>query len=279
MAANEFFQSLWAWFYGFLQQLLPVYVLPNLQLIIQVVVLLIVAYVVGKVGKLIVTRFLSVVGLKRITSRTWAESVLKVTGYRGTIVELIGDLVKWLIYILFLAVIIQTAGLPGIADIFTQIAVFMPRFIAAILLIVVGFIIADFFGRVFEEAGRSFLGEEMLSRLTGGIVRYSIALIIIIMSLSMLGLDTASLLLMFAALLAAIIIVLTFGMRDILPNFTAGIQVRKGLKVGERVKFGNYSGVVERLEAQHVVLKVGKRSVSIPNALLLKEPMERVGKK
>ena len=150
-------QSTWMWLVSFSEQLIPVYILPNVQLILQIIILLVVGWVAGRIVKVIAVKGLGGLGLKRITSRTWAESLLKATGYRGTIIELIGDLVKWLVYILFLALIIQAAGFPGIADMFTQVAVFMPRFIGAIILIVIGFIIADFFGKVFEEAGRRFL--------------------------------------------------------------------------------------------------------------------------
>ena len=101
------FESFFTDVVNFLYALIPQYILPNLQLIIQVVVLLVVAFVVGKVIKVFAVKILNTIGLKRMTSRSWAESMLKVTGYRGSIVELIGDLVKWLIYILFLALIIS----------------------------------------------------------------------------------------------------------------------------------------------------------------------------
>ncbi|MFQ5647889.1 MAG: hypothetical protein ACE5FW_01515, partial [Candidatus Aenigmatarchaeota archaeon] len=197
MNLESFFQFAWNWLVVFFTQTLPGLVLPNLQLIVQLIVLIIIGYIVGRLAKVIMVKLLGVVGLKRITTRTWAESILRATGYRGTIVELISDMVKWLIYILFLAVIIQTLGLPGVADLFTQIAAFMPRFIGAILIIVIGFIVADFFGKVFEEAGRHFLEEEVLSKLSGGLIKYSIALITIIMALALVGLETSALTILF----------------------------------------------------------------------------------
>ncbi|MBL7160747.1 MAG: mechanosensitive ion channel [Candidatus Aenigmarchaeota archaeon] len=272
------FESFFTDVVNFLYALIPQYILPNLQLIIQVVVLLVVAFVVGKVIKVFAVKILNTIGLKRMTSRSWAESMLKVTGYRGSIVELIGDLVKWLIYILFLALIIQTLGLPGVADIFTSVAVFIPRFIGAILIIAIGFIIADFFGKIFEEATRSFLAEDILSSLAGGLVKYSIALIAIIMSLSLIGLDIISLTVLFSLILAAIIIVLVLGIKDVFPNYTAGIHIRKLLKPGEHVAIGKYSGVVEKLDTFSVILKNGERRTAIPNSLFLSSPIEKKAK-
>jgi len=266
---------IWTWLATFAQRFWPDYVLPNLQLIIQVVILLLVGYIVGKIGKLVVTKILSAVGLKRITTRTWAESVIRVTGYKGTIVELMGDLVKWIIYIAFLGMIIQTIGFSGIADIFTQTAAFMPRFIGAILLIVIGFIIADFFGRVFEEAGSKLLKEDIIASLSGGVVKYSIAIVAVIMALSLIGIDAASLTIMFTVILTTFMASLLIGMRDLLPAYGAGMSVKGSIKVGDRIKIGQYSGVIEKIEPLSITLKNGKKRVIIPNSMLIKEPIEK----
>ena len=262
-----------------LNRLLPEYIIPNLQVIIQVVILLIAGYVSGRVVKIVMSRLLGAIGLKKITSKTWAESVLRSTGYRGTVVELISDLVKWLVYILFLAMIIQLVGLPGIADVFTQIAVFMPRFIASIVIIIIGFMIADFFGKVFEEAGRKFLEDVMLAKLSGGLVKYSMALIAIIMALSLLGLDTATLTIMFAIIFSTIVVVMVIGIKDIFPHFSAGMQLRHSLRPGEHVRIGEYSGIVEKVDSISVVLRGKDSRVTIPNSLVLSLPIERFLKK
>jgi len=272
------FETLYAYLLSFTNKIIPDFILPNIQLIIQVVILLIVAYIAGKVVKLFTRKILNVVGLKRITSRSWAESVLKAAGYRGSIVELISDLVKWLIYILFLALIIQTLGLTEVALIFTSVAAFIPRFIGAILIIAVGFIIADFFGKIFEEATRSFLEEDVLSSFVGGLAKYSITLIAIIMALSLLGLDVIALTVMFTLILAAIIVVMIIGIKDVFPNYTAGIHLKKIIKPGEFITIGDHSGVVEKLEPLSIVLKDGQKRITIPNSLFLSTPIEKKGK-
>ncbi len=276
--AEGIFQSIQEYSLSFLNNFIPVYVIPNIQLIAQIIILLLLAYVVGKVVKLITVKLLNVVGLRRVTSRSWAESILKVTGYRGSIVELIGDLVKWLIYILFIAVIIQSIGLPGVADIFTSVAAFIPRFIGAILIIAIGFIIADFFGKIFEEASRSFIGEDALAALAGGIVKYSISLIAIIMSLSLIGLDSLSLVVLFSLMLVAMIAILVLGIKDMFPSYTTGIHIRRSLKPGEQVKIGQYSGTIEKLEPLSIVLRDGQKRIVIPNSMLVSVPVEKKAK-
>lgn len=271
---NEIFQPVWVWFTGFTNNVVPVYVLPNIQTIIQILILLVIGYIGGKLGKIVIVKILGVTGLRKITIRTWTEDILKAVGYKGTIVGLLGDLVKWFIYVLFLGVIIDTLGLPGFVNIFNQIAIFVPRFISAILIIVIGFLIADFMGKIFEEAGRRFIGDA-ISSFSGGLVKYSIALISIIMALALIGLDTTPLNIMFMLVLGAVIVILTLGIKDMLPNVTAGMYLKKTIRVGEHVKIGQHSGVVEKIEPMSVTLRHGVKSVMIPNHILVKNPIER----
>jgi small-conductance mechanosensitive channel len=278
MDVNTFLHSLYVWLMSFFKNFLPEYILPNLQLIIQIVIILLVGYIAGKIGKVVVTKILYVAGLKRITAKTWTEDILKVTGYKGNVVELIGDLVKWCVYIIFLAIIVQFLGLTSVAYVFNQVLIFVPRFIVAILVIVIGFIVADFFGKVFEEAIIKIFGEEILSKFSGGLIKYSIAMVALIIALSMIGLDINSLLVLFSALLIMIIVVSFLGLKDLIPNFTAGIHLKNVLKVGDKIRIRNYSGVIERVNTYSVDLRVGKKTVTIPNSLILKEPIERESK-
>ncbi len=275
MAGEELFQGGWEWLVNSVNGFLPNYVLPNIKTILLVALLIVLAYVVGRAGKFVTRRFLGVIGLRKMTSRSWAESFLKAAGYRGNFVELIADLIKWLIYLMFLALIIQTMGLPGLAGIFTQVAVFMPRFIVAIVIIVVGFIVADFFGKVFEEGGSRFFREEVLGKISGLLIRYTISLVIIVMALSLLGLDTNALLIVLGTLSVIIVMTLGLGLKDTIPNLVAGMHIRNVLKAGDKITHGEHHGVVERVEAMATTIKTKTGSLTIPNSLLTKTPFEK----
>jgi small-conductance mechanosensitive channel len=279
MDLNAFLQPLLVWLADFSARLLPEYIIPNLRIILQIVLILVVAYVTGKIGKALTKRLLNIIGLKNLTEKSWAEGVLRITGYKGSIVELIADLVKWLIYIMFFTFILQTVGLSGVADIFNQVAIFVPRFIGAILLVAVGFIIADFFGKVFEEAGGKALGGEGLGKFVGGLVRYSIGLVVLIMSLALLGVETVALAILLGALLATIVVLTTFGIKDAMPEITAGLQLRNAFRIGDRVKVSGYTGVIEGMDQLSVRLRTGGREVILPNTAMTKGVVERHRKK
>lgn len=279
MDINDFVQSLWTWLVGFFGAFPENYILPNIQLIVQVGALIIVAYVLGKIGKAVTVKILSVIGLRKVTIRSWTDDILKAVGYRGNIVTLIGDMVKWFIYIMFLGLVIETLGFPGLINVFTQVAVFVPRFIVAILIIVVGFLIADFLGKVFEEAGRRFFGEEIVSIIAGVLAKYTIAMASVIMSLGLVGLDPGALNIILAIMLIGVVSVLVLSIKDILPDFTAGLYLKKVLKTGELIKVDGHKGTLKRVDSVSVTLTDGKKSVMIPNSVLTRNPVEKQERK
>jgi len=272
---NAIIETTYTWIINFAKDFLPRYVFPHLQLIIQILLIIVVGYISGRICKAVVRKILSVAGLRRATARTWTEDVLRVTGYRGDVVEFIGDLVKWSIYILTLAVVIQVLGFTTVAGLFNQIIIFVPKLILAILVIIIGFMIADFFGSVFEEGARKMMGEDVLAKFSGGLVKYSVSMVAFIIALGLIGLDINAMLILFSALLAVVVILFSMGMEDLIPNFTAGIHLRNTLRVGDRIKVGKYTGVVERIEPFSIVLRVNRKNIIIPNSVLLREPVER----
>jgi small-conductance mechanosensitive channel len=241
--------------------------------------LLLLAYIVGHVGKAISIKLLSMVGLRRTDVRSMTDDTLKAIGYKGTVADLIGDLVKWFVYLIFFGLIIEILGLPQLFVVFNTVAFFIPKIIGAILIIVMGFLVADFMGGAFGEAAKRFFNDDFLASISGGLIKYSIAMIVIIMGLAIIGIETMALLVLFAFMLLGSIIILTLGMKDMFPNFTAGVHLKQTLKVGEHIKVGEYSGIVETIGTLSVTLDSGSRKISIPNSVLVNNPVEKKTRK
>ena len=99
------------------------------------------------------------------------------------------------------------------------------------------------------------------------------------MALSLVGIDTVSLMIMFAIILTTFMVVFVIGIKDIFPNFTAAVYLHRTLKVGEHIKVGEYSGVVEMIEPLSVTLKNGSKVTTVPNSVFINNPVEKIIKK
>jgi small-conductance mechanosensitive channel len=135
--------------------------------------------------------------------------------------------------------------------------------------------VADFLGKVFEEAGRRIFSEETISFISGAIVKYTVALVSVVMALGLVGLDAFALNIVLAVLLVGAVAVLIIAIREILPDFTAALYLKKQLRRGEFVRVGNNKGVVESVDSISVTLRDGEKRIMIPSSVFVKNPVEK----
>jgi len=253
--------------------------LANVQVLMKLIGVVIFGYILAKIVKLVIVKILIVTGIRRLTQKSWFNDFLKASGYKKDLVEFLGDIVKWSIYLLTFTIILQLLGITSVSFISTEIINFIPRFIFAVLILIVGFMIADFFGKAFEEAALKLFGDEGVGKLSGGITKYSVALTSLIISLALLGFDIAALLVLLSILLLVVVIILYTGIKDIIPEFSAGFTVKRMFRVGNKVKVDGYEGIIESFEPLFVVLISGKKTIRLPNTMLIKNPTIKEEKK
>ena len=139
------------------------------------------------------------------------------------------------------------------------------KILAAIAIFVVGRIIA----RIIVSTIKKIMGkakiEQTLREFLGSIIQAILTIVIVIAALEQLGVDTTSVLAVFAA--AGLAVGLAF--KDSLSNFAAGIMVIlfKPFKLGDFVEAAGVSGVIEQIRIFNTVMKTGdNREITVPNA-------------
>lgn len=137
--------------------------------------------------------------------------------------------------------------LTHVADVIWQWAeTFMPRVLASLAILVAGFIVAGWI----ERALRRLLGgvghvDPMLKPILGAAVRYAIVILTIIVALSQLGIQTASLL----AVVGAAGLAVGLALQGTLSNIAAGIMLLwlRPFRIGDYIEVGGQSGAVEEI--------------------------------
>jgi len=134
-----------------------------------------------------------------------------------------------------------------VADVIWQwAATFMPRLLASLAILVVGFIVAGWV----ERALRRLLGgvghvDPMLKPILGAAARYAIVILAVIAALSQLGIQTASLL----AVVGAAGLAVGLALQGTLSNIAAGIMLLwlRPFRIGDYIEVGGQSGTVEEI--------------------------------
>lgn len=196
--------------------------LPTL---IAVIVLLIVGMIAGKALGKIGSKILDKIGLDDLIDKTSLGKIIERTNI--TTVEFFDATIRWFVYFVFAVIIIDLLNVQIVADFITQIILYIPIILSAVVVLIIGLLVVDFLANLVknilvasgldEHISRTSLGSSMdasglsASGLIALIVQVFGYLLFIMAALNILKLN------IIAGVIAAIL--------AYLPNLFAGILI------------------------------------------------------
>lgn len=241
--------------------------------------ILILGYLGGILVKYTILKLFRITGLHNMIKFSKIQMVFEEIGYRGTVLSLIADIAKWFVYILALSSAFEIIGFTELSHLFSSIVLFFPNMIISVIIIIIGVFIADLFGKIIFDliSGKDMTGEfSSLAMITSSFARIMFYIITIIMALNILGLDSSSITVFMAFLLLTTSALFILSMKDLAPNFMAGIYMKNvGLKEKDKVIVGKVSGSIVKISVFNTTLQVGKKTVAIPNSSFIKYGFEK----
>lgn len=192
--------------------------LPN---IIGALVLLLVGWILSGIIGRIVTRVLEGVGADRMFAQHGA-SVYGQSGRSFTPSKVAGEVVKWLIRLVFLVAAANLLGLTQISDLLNRIILWLPNLVVAVVILLVAPLIGRFVRGAIEvaagEAGFSNAG------LLGRIAEIAIIVFAVLIAINQIGIAADLVNILFTGVVAALAIAfgLAFGLggKDVAARIT-----------------------------------------------------------
>ncbi len=161
---------------GFLVQLGEF--MPKLLLAI---VILVAGWLVAKFLLFVVIRGLKLVNFSVVTEKAGIDTFLKQGGITKTTSDILGILIYWLAILFTLLIAFETLGLTVVSDLFTQITLFVPNVIVAVIILAIGLYFARFVGDAVIAYAKNVGLEE--AELLGRVSRYGIMVFVIVIAL------------------------------------------------------------------------------------------------
>jgi hypothetical protein len=186
-------------------------------------------YIVAKVAERLVDRLLRKIGLNRILDRGGVLEAVERSGARVNPTRLLSNLVFWLLMFAVILAAANVLGLESVASVFTTLVSYIPRVIAAVVIILVGIVLGQFVGGLIAASTGAMPGGRAMARLgTAGVI-----VLAVFMALQELGIATEIVTTAFAILFGAVAlaIALAFGLgnRDL-----AGVITREWYETYKR---------------------------------------------
>lgn len=123
--------------------------LPN---ILAAILILLVGWIIAKLFKAAVSRGLKLVRFSTLAEKAGIDGFLKKGGVKRTSTELLAVLVYWLVMLIVLVTAVNSLGLEVASQLLTQMLLYIPNIIVAVVVVAVGLYAAGFVAAIVRTA-------------------------------------------------------------------------------------------------------------------------------
>ncbi len=155
------------------------------------------------------------------------------------------------------------------------VAEYGPKVLLALLVLLLGMIIAGWVGRIVTKASGRAKVEPTLAKFFGTLVRYIIIIMVVISAIGTLGVGITS----FAAILAAAGFAIGLAFQGTLGNFSSGVMLLlfRPFKVGQVVTIAGQTGTIDAIDLFTTTLDtLDNRRFIIPNGAIFGSTIENI---
>lgn len=154
--------------------------------VVGALVVILIGALVAWAVKTVIVRVLKMIKVKPYTD---AIGLNKVFPEKLELAELLGDLAKWIIMIVFLLPALEILDLSQINDLVAQVVAYLPNVVVAVVIVIVGAVVADLISRVVESTA-STIGARTAA-VAADVARWSVVVFAVLAALTQLGIAVA----------------------------------------------------------------------------------------
>ncbi len=160
-------------------------IMAYLPVLLGALLILVVGWIVAKIIGSVVNGVLKLVRFDTLADKAGLSEILRKGNLKITARQVVSGLVYWLVMIMVLVMVVNALGLPKASDILASLFAYVPKVIAALLVLVVAMFLASFVsGIVRVAAGNANLPKPDL---LVGISRWAIIIFAVTIALAQLG--------------------------------------------------------------------------------------------
>jgi small-conductance mechanosensitive channel len=221
----------------------------------------------------LVDRGLDSLHFDRRVGNTGVGTFLNRAGVHQDPSNFVASLVKWAVLLVTFLVAADALGLPQVSAVITAVVAYIPNVIAAIAILAIGALLADFLaGAVRGALGGTRAGTgEILATVT----YWAILVFAILGAMAQLQIAPNLVQTLYTALIGAVALAaaIAFGLgsRELAGDMVAGRELSADLHEGDLLTVGDISGRIERIGTAATWLRTDSGLVAVPNRVLTEE--------
>ena len=227
-------------------------------------------YVIGRLNK----RLLIAAGVPDAVERTPFERTAQ--GLGTDTVSLVSRLSSWFIYGVVVLISLNIADLLNARLFWEGVLRFIPDLFVAVLVFIIGFVVADKAELVVGERLRSVKLPE--AGIVPRVVKYTIVFLATLVALSQVGVAIGALLILLASYAFAIVLFGAVAFWDLLRSSAAGVYLllNQPYGIGDEVRVGEDRGIVQEVDVLVTRVESDGEEHIIPNSRVFEQGVVRI---
>jgi len=142
----------------------------------------VIGVIVSNWAKGITVAFVKTIRLEKLLHSTGIEKILKKAHLPFGLERLLGQIVRWIILLIFFISAMNILGLYAVSDILNRILGYVPNVLSAVLILAIGILVAGLLEVIVKGAVSSF--NPKASRLLGKVTSYTIMVFVVLAAIS-----------------------------------------------------------------------------------------------
>lgn len=231
---------------------------------------LVIGYLVGRLNE----ELLTASGVPETVEGTPFERTAQSIG--TSTVEIVARLSSWFIYGIAVLTAIHIAQLLDTDAFWLRVTEFVPQVFIAVLVLILGFIIADKAELVVGEYLRGVKLPEV--SLLPKLVKYSVLYVTLIIALGQIGVHVVALLILLTVYAAGVVVVGTIAFKDFLVSSAAGIYLllNQPYGIGDEIRIGDQTGIVQEVDLFVTKIEDDSEEYIVPNRKVFEDGIVRI---
>jgi hypothetical protein len=229
-------------------------------------VILLIGIAVARIVTLIVRRILERIGFDKIGDRLNEISIIKQLKTEIKLSHIVAKVLYYFILLVFITAATETLGVDAITEMVSSLVNFIPKLIAAAIMLQVGVLLADALRAGVVSVCESF--KIASGRLLGTIVFSFFLIVTVISALAQAGINTELLESSFNLIIGGVIFAFAVGYgiasRDVMANILSSFYSKNKYKMGQTIQIEGIKGEIMAIDTTSLTLRTGETITVFP---------------
>jgi len=212
-------------------------------------------------------------GVDNLVQRVYQRHGLETPARALASARVLGEIVFWVVMLFFLTAAIHILGIETFTQWMNRVVSYLPTLVVGALIILTGILLSNLARDLVMAATPIAPGSR---RLLGRAAQIAILVLAVVIGAGQIGINTTFLIVIASVLLATLLgglaLAMSLGSRSYVANLIGTRYLREAYRVGQRIRVGEYEGVILDFMSTGVMLETAAGRTLLPGKLFQELP-------